>query len=664
MRKRGENPNAFFLSKTAFRSHLFLSQTSLSNPAHSNLSLSLSLSLETRQDSCYGCGAPVQTLDPTLLGYVDPEAALAKAPRRQRGMLLCARCRGLSHGRLTAGVAEPWMDKGLSSLPALAAGSSSVEELDRDGVEEDVERFEVSSTAAAAAPLRRLATPEQLRAELEGLEGSASLVALVVDCLDVPGSLLSGKSLRALVGKNPVFLIGTRADLLPGFGDGFDSGVKGGKGGGGGKNGRDKDGKAAKAARTKSDFSASADPRAIIRPQALSAWLADAALRRKLSVAGAAAVSSKTGAGVPFAAASLRRARAGRDVVVVGAANVGKSAFVRALVGEMRRADGPQFDAAAAGVARRLPVASAVPGTTLGRIALAAFSAGGSLVDTPGLHLHHRLLHLLRPEEVGALQPTGPLRARRPPAPREAEVQQQQQRERERGARGAGPPPRAAARPATYLWGGLARFDLELPAPSPSSPSPSVDVQFVGPAVLPIAALPLVGGEAEVPAEVVDAAVAAAAAAVRARGRGGEEEEGREADPSSPPPPPPPAFGRESVDARGGLRVSRVLDLKGSGLDVCISGLPGWLSLRPAEALTASTRTSSSSGGGRRAATSRNCQLEGRLTVWVPKGVEVFVRPPLPFEEPLMASAAAQAKGVGGGGVGGLEEGEGWWTSV
>ena len=38
----------------------------------------------------------------------------------------------------------------------------------------------------------------------------------------------------------------------------------------------------------------------------------------------------------------------------------------------------------------------------------------------------------------------------------------------------------------------------------------------------------------------------------------------------------------------------------------------------------------------------------------MPKGVEVFVRPPLPFEEPLMASAAAQAKGGGGGGV------EGW----
>ena len=172
--------------------------------------------------------------------------------------------------------------------------------------------------APGSSPLRRLATPEELRAELEGLESSAALVALVVDCLDVPGSLLSGRSLRALVGKNPVFLIGTRADLLPGFGDGF------------GEKGKKKKKKEEEEERSSSR--AGGDRDAIIRPQALSAWLADAALRRKLSVAGAAAVSSRTRAGVPFAAASLRRARAGRDVVVLGAANVGKSAFVRALV--------------------------------------------------------------------------------------------------------------------------------------------------------------------------------------------------------------------------------------------------------------------------------------------------------------------------------------------
>ena len=585
----------------------------------------------------------MQTLDPSLLGYVAPEAALAKAPRRQRGMLLCARCRGLSHGKLTPGVAEPWMDRAELLVSASTSTSPSPSappvESDRDAESEGISLLEVfHSTAARAPPMRRLATPEELRAELEGLVDSASLVALVVDCLDVPGSLLSGKSLRALVGKNPVFLIGTRADLLPGFGDGFDSSSSssGGKNSSkAGKDGKDRNTRA----KTKADFSSSGLPRAIIRPQALSTWLADAALRRKLSVAGAAAVSSKTGAGMPFAAASLRRARAGRDVVVLGAANVGKSAFVRALVQEMRRADGPQFDAAAASVAKRLPVASAVPGTTLGRIPLAAFSAGGSLVDTPGLHLHHRLVHLLRPEEVGLLQPTGPLRARRPPAPVALEV------DGEGRGGGAGPPPKAASESATYLWGGLARFDLELP-----SASSSVDIQFVGPAVLPIAALPPVSSEEEVPSEVVDAAVAAAAAAVRARGAAGSRG-GEVPSPSSPP----PAFGRESVDARGGLRVSRVVELKGNGLDVCVSGLPGWVALRPVGTLTAARSNSSNK-------TSRNPSnfaLEGRLTVWVPKGVEVFVRPPLPVEEPLVASVAK-----GGGGGGGMEEGEGWWTSV
>lgn len=551
----------------------------------------------------------MQTLDPSLLGYVDPEASLAKASRRrQRGMLLCARCRGLSHGKLTPGVAEPWMERELLPLvppPAPETADS-----------EDPFRPEAS---APASSLRRLATPEELRAELAGLESSAALVALVVDCLDVPGSLLSGKSLRALVGGNPVFLIGTRADLLPGFGDGFEE--KKGKKKKEGDRGKD----------------------AIIRPQALSTWLADAALRRKLSVAGAAAVSSRTRAGVPFAAASLRKARAGRDVVVLGAANVGKSAFVRALVEEMRDVSGPQFDAAAAGVARRLPVASAVPGTTLGRIALAAFSAGGSLVDTPGLHLHHRLVHLLRPEEVGALQPTGPLRARRPPAPAPASTSASAS-----PPAVPAPPPKFASESATFLWGGLARFDLELP------PNSSLDIQFFGPAVLPLAALPIVRGEKEISAEVVDAAVAAAAAAVRARGGGG----GGAADESpSSSSRPPPAFGRESVDARGGLRVSRVIDLQGNGLDVCVSGLPGWVALRPVETLTAASRGSSSKSK----KDLRSYALEGRLTVWAPRGVEVFVRPPLPVEEPLMAQAKA---GGGGGGAGVLEEGDGWWTSV
>ncbi len=43
-------------------------------------------------------------------------------------------------------------------------------------------------------------------------------------------------------------------------------------------------------------------------------------------------VSSRTGEGVSGAVADIKRERRGRDVYVIGAANVGKSAFIRALV--------------------------------------------------------------------------------------------------------------------------------------------------------------------------------------------------------------------------------------------------------------------------------------------------------------------------------------------
>ena len=43
-------------------------------------------------------------------------------------------------------------------------------------------------------------------------------------------------------------------------------------------------------------------------------------------------VSARTGEGVSEAVAAIRRERRGRDVYAMGAANVGKSAFIRALV--------------------------------------------------------------------------------------------------------------------------------------------------------------------------------------------------------------------------------------------------------------------------------------------------------------------------------------------
>jgi nitric-oxide synthase len=351
-----------------------------------------------------------------------------------------------------------------------------------------------------------------LRAELAGLAAAPVLAVMVVDMLDVPGSLLG--RVRDVVGRNPVFLVGTRADLLP--------------------------------------------PDAAPAPL-LADWLAAAAARRQLAVAGAAVVSARSGDGIPHAVAALRRARLGRDVVVLGAANVGKSAFVRAVVADMAAFGSPQFDAAAAAVGRRLPLASAVPGTTLGRISLAAFQGGGALCDTPGLHLHHRLIHALTPGEVAGLQPRGPLRS----------------------VRAAPPPPETGQ--ASYRWGGLVRLDVSVPprgTDGGGGGGGGVSVSFVGPAAL-----------------AVDA---------RAGGVGEPEPEHPAPSPSSSSAPP---FGAASVAARGGLRPARTLELRGGPVDVSISGLPGWIELR---------------GGG---------LAGGSVTVWAPKGVEVFARPPVPRKE-------------------------------
>ena len=63
--------------------------------------------------------------------------------------------------------------------------------------------------------------------------------------------------------------------------------------------------------------------------QQVALWLEEMAIYKKLNVIRTCLVSSRTREGLPEAAAAMRRERLGRDVYVVGAANVGKSAFVR-----------------------------------------------------------------------------------------------------------------------------------------------------------------------------------------------------------------------------------------------------------------------------------------------------------------------------------------------
>jgi nitric-oxide synthase len=81
---------------------------------------------------------------------------------------------------------------------------------------------------------------------------------------------------RDIVGKNPLILVGTKMDLLP---EGF-------------------------------------------HPRDVAEWLTEAAARKHLNVVSCHLVSSKCGYGVSAATSKICRERKGRDVYVVGAANV------------------------------------------------------------------------------------------------------------------------------------------------------------------------------------------------------------------------------------------------------------------------------------------------------------------------------------------------------
>jgi nitric-oxide synthase len=101
------------------------------------------------------------------------------------------------------------------------------------------------------------------------------------------------------------------------------------------------------------------------------------------------------------------RERKGRDVYIIGAANVGKSAFVRAMLRDMGKFDGDNFDPAAMANGRFLPVESAMPGTTLGIIPLQAFANGGTLYGGWALDAQDAHLHTYTDQSTSDLDPDG-----------------------------------------------------------------------------------------------------------------------------------------------------------------------------------------------------------------------------------------------------------------
>ncbi|KAK2651263.1 hypothetical protein Ddye_018752 [Dipteronia dyeriana] len=204
---------------------------------------------------------------------------------------------------------------------------------------------------------KQFISADDLREKLSHLRHEKALIVKLVDVVDFNGSFLA--RVRELAGANPIILVVTKVDLLP-------------KG---------------------TDLNCVGD------------WVVEATIKKKLNVLSVHLTSSKSLAGIAGVASEIQKEKKGRDVYILGSANVGKSAFINALLKTMA-----ERDPAAAMAQRYMPIQSAVPGTTLGPIQIDAFLSGGKLHDTPGVHLHHRQAAVVHAEDLPALAPQNRLR--------------------------------------------------------------------------------------------------------------------------------------------------------------------------------------------------------------------------------------------------------------
>ncbi|CAK7355876.1 unnamed protein product [Dovyalis caffra] len=367
---------------------------------------------------------------------------------------------------------------------------------------------------------KQFVSADELREKLSHLRHEKALIIKLVDIVDFNGSFLA--RLRDLVGANPIILVVTKVDLLP----------------------RDTD------------------------LNCIGDWVAEATTKKKLSVLSVHLTSSKSLVGIAGVVSEIQKEKKGRDVYILGSANVGKSAFISALLKTMALRD-----PAAAAARKYKPIQSAVPGTTLGPIQINAFLGGGKLFDTPGVHLHHRQAAVVWSEDLPVLAPRSRLKGQSFPNSKVASENGMAEKIQSNGLNGF-----------SIFWGGLVRVDI-------LKVLPETCLAFYGPKALQIHVVP------------TDKA---------------DEFYQKELGVLLTPP-----TGKERTEHWRGLESEQQLQIKCKDVerpasDVAISGL-GWIAVEP---VSKSLRWSNINLD--------ETIKELHLAVHVPKPVEVFVRPPLP----------------------------------
>ncbi|KAJ1418502.1 P-loop containing nucleoside triphosphate hydrolase [Sesbania bispinosa] len=367
---------------------------------------------------------------------------------------------------------------------------------------------------------KQFVTAEELREKLSHLRHTKALIVKLVDIVDFNGSFLS--RVRDLAGANPIILVVTKVDLLP----------------------RD------------TDLNCVGD------------WVVEATTRKKLNVLSIHLTSSKSLVGITGVISEIQKEKKGRDVYILGSANVGKSAFINALLKTMAI-----NDPVAAAAQRYKPIQSAVPGTTLGPIQIDAFLGGGKLYDTPGVHLHHRQTAVVLSEDLPSLAPQSRLRGRSFPSSQVFSDYVEEGALKVNGLNAF-----------SIFWGGLVRIDV-------LKVLPETCLTFYGPKRLPIHM---------VPTEKADEFYQKGLGVLLT-----------------------PPSGRENAENWRGLESERKLEIKFEDVerpacDIAISGL-GWFTVEPVSRSLKFSQPKLTETAG-----------ELLLAVHVPKPVEIFARSPIP----------------------------------
>lgn len=178
---------------------------------------------------------------------------------------------------------------------------------------------------------------------LHQVSDTDSLVVNIVDLFDFEGSLITG--LRRFVGNNPIMLVVNKADLIP----------------------------------------------KAVNPNKLINWIQRQAKAYGLQVVEVVLCSALKNIGLDRLIAAINRHRAGKDVYVVGATNVGKSTLINRLLRSVGQAD------------ERLTT-SRYPGTTLDLVAI-PLDDGRHLFDTPGIMQATRLTECVPASLLSAIIP-------------------------------------------------------------------------------------------------------------------------------------------------------------------------------------------------------------------------------------------------------------------